>query len=162
MKRLLSILLAVAVLAGLVLFFGPLVRGLTMGALVAGLIWFGLAAPYFKGRRLEATIGDARAAEQGAGVMSDVSEEARDGWHGFRTKQTWLVADWLSNDDSFHDDVCKIARQESDAHDLGLRIRAYVGEHFEPGLVDDLGMVDWDAIGAAWSKKAGEVKRTER
>jgi hypothetical protein len=58
--------------------------------------------------------------------------------------------------------VCSFARQERDAHDLGLRIRAYVGEHFEPGLVDDLSVVDWDAIGAAWLEKAGEAKRTQR
>ena len=54
----------------------------------------------------------------------------------------------LSNNASFHDDVCGFARQETDAHDLGLRIRAYVGEHFKPGQVDDLSLVDWDAIGA--------------
>ncbi len=154
-RKVVYILLAVVVLAGLVLFSGPLVRALTMGLLVAGLMWYGLAGPYFRGRRPRVIIGDTRAPEHGAGAIGDVSERAYDGWHGFRNRQTWLVAGWLSNEHSVHDDVRSIALRESDAHDLGLSIRVYVGEHFEPGLVDDLSVVDWDEIGAAWLKQGG-------
>ena len=117
-----------------------------MGALVTGLMVWGLVRPYFKHRKL----------------MDEASDRAYDGRQGFPNERTWLVADVLSTNDSFHDDVCRFARQDRDAHDLGLRIRAYVGEHFEPGLIDDLSIVDWDAIGAAWLRRAGEAKRSQR
>ena len=48
MKRVASIVFAVLVLAGLVLFSGPLVRGLTLSVLMIGLMWWGLVGPYFK------------------------------------------------------------------------------------------------------------------
>jgi hypothetical protein len=146
MKRVASIVFAVLVLAGLVLFSGPLVRGLTLSVLMIGLMWWGLVGPYFKRRN----------------AMSQVSDSSHDGGHDVGKEQTWLVAVGLSNNASFHDDVCGFARQETDAHDLGLRIRAYVGEHFKPGQVDDLGLVDWDAIGAFWLQKADEPKRSHR
>jgi hypothetical protein len=145
MKRVLSILFAVLVLVGLLLFFGALVRGLTMGALVTGLIYWGLVRPYDKKRRL----------------MREVSDRAFGGLPGFPNEQTWLVADSLNKNDAFHDDVCSLARRDRDAHDLGLRIRVYVGEHFEPALIDDLSAVHWDAIGAAWLARAGEAKRSQ-
>jgi hypothetical protein len=160
MRRVVPILLAVVVLAGLVLFCGPLVRGLTLGALVAGLIVYGPARPYFGSRMPRLTVGDARAPERGVDVMRDGNGWAYDGRHGFRNQQTWLVAGWLNSEPSFRDAAFGMARQESDAHQLGIRIRAYVGEHFEPELVDDLSVVDWDAIGAAWLKKADEARRT--
>ena len=50
-RRVPLILFAVIVLGWLVLFFGPLVRGLTMGAIVAGVLWFGLIVPNRRGRR---------------------------------------------------------------------------------------------------------------
>ncbi len=145
MKRVISIVFAVAVLVGLELFFGSLVRGLTTGVLVIGLMWWGLVGPYFRSRK----------------ATSEMTDWSRDGEHGVN-EQTWLVAVGLSNDASFHDDVCGFARQESDAHDLGLRISAYVGEHFKPGQIDNLSLVDWDAIGAFWLQKADEANRSHR
>jgi hypothetical protein len=154
MRRVVTVVLLGVVVAGLLLFFGPLVRGLTLGAIVAGLIWYGIGGPSLLGRhgRSRPYRGDRRSPARAA----PGSGWAREDLHGFRNEQTWLVASWLDSDSSFHHDVDRIAGRESDVHKLGLRLRTYVGEHFEPDLIDDLASVDWDEIGAAWMEKAGK------
>lgn len=50
-RRVLIVLVAVIIVAWLVLLSGPIVRGITLGAVVAALLWYGLAMPNRRGRR---------------------------------------------------------------------------------------------------------------
>jgi hypothetical protein len=145
MRRVLVMLFAVVVLAGLLFFSGALARGLTMGAMFMGLTWWGLVRPYAAKRK----------------VMNDVSARAFRGLPGIPNEQTWLVADVLDSNDAFHDDICGLACRATDAHDLGRLIRAYAAAHLGPELAGDLTVVDWDAVGALWSARAGEARRTQ-